>query len=346
MLNNWYEPPATHEYAMSTLIQQILSVIAEVGSIKAISLLKLLCQSGPFSLVSSKIFAQILRSLGENDLITQMRDGDLTLGLTGEKVVSKFSFYSSFKVQEEYTIDFNGSTIGTVPLNQPLSLGDSFLFAGKGWQVIFFNSEKRQISVKPYKEKANPIIMDGRPSRIHDGVREKMFELYCGTEIPSYLNKTAAKHFIEGREMFKELGLKDNRYVMGLDGLYIFPWKGDKIMNTIVQILKHYKIQAKKIDSYILLPGLSTITYKQIVKTILESPKLNEEEMASKISNLEYDKYDKYLSKELKCIQYGYRNFDIDGAMKFFEEALVVKTPFNPKNNAAYNICSDIPMNR
>ena len=117
-------------------------------------------------------------------------------------------------------------------------------------------------------------------------------------------------------------------------------------MNTIVQILKHYKIQAKKIDSYILLPGLSTITYKQIVKTILESPKLNEEEMASKISNLEYDKYDKYLSKELKCIQYGYRNFDIDGAMKFFEEALVVKTPFNPKNNAAYNICNDIPMNR
>ena len=346
MLNNWYEPPATHEYAMSTLIQQILSVIAEVGSIKAISLWKLLCQSGPFSLVSSKIFAQILRSLGENDLITQMRDGDLTLGLTGEKVVSKFSFYSSFKVQEEYTIDFNGSTIGTVPLNQPLSLGDSFLFAGKGWQVIFFNSEKRQISVKPYKEKANPIIMDGRPSRIHDGVREKMFELYCGTEIPSYLNKTAAKHFIEGREMFKELGLKDNRYVMGLDGLYIFPWKGDKIMNTIVQILKHYKIQAKKIDSYILLPGLSTITYKQIVKTILESPKLNEEEKASKISNLEYDKYDKYLSKELKCLQYGYRNFDIDGAMKFFEEALVVKTPFNPKNNAAYNICSDIPMNR
>lgn len=341
MLNNWYEPPATHEYAMSTLIQQILSVISETGSIKALSLWKLLCQTGPFSLITPKIFAMILKSLGENDLITQMRDGDLILGLTGEKVVSKFSFYSSFKVQEEYTIDFNGANIGTVPLNQPLSLGDSFLFAGKGWQVIFFNSEKRQISVKPYKDRANPIVMDGRPSRIHDGIREKMYELYCGNGIPAYLNKTAARHFLEGRELFRELGLKDNKYIMGMDGLYIFPWRGDKIMNTIVQILKHYRIQAKKISSYILLPGLSTVTYKQVVKTILEAPRLSEEELAAKISNLEYDKYDKYLSKDLKCLQYGYRNFDIDGAMSFFETALTAKTPFNPANNAAYNISSD-----
>ena len=97
LLKRWYEPPYKHEYAFSTLMQQTLSVIASFGSVSAQSLYKLLCKTGPFSLCTPKIYGELLYSLGKKDLIVQLNDGTLTLGLAGERMVSDWGFYASFK---------------------------------------------------------------------------------------------------------------------------------------------------------------------------------------------------------------------------------------------------------
>ncbi len=337
VLSRWFEPPTMQEYAMSTLIQQTLSIIAEYGSVKAASLWKVLCASGPFNLVDAKTFGMLLKSLGEHDLITQMRDKSLTLGLTGEKLVSNYNFFSAFKVQEEYTIDNDGHKIGTIPLNQPLSVGDTFLFAGKGWEVVFFNEEKHQIYVKTYKQDTEPLVMDGNSGKIHDGVREKMRDLYISGEIPRYLNAKAKEHFKEGQEYFKRLNLDKNKYIVGLEGIYLFPWKGDKIMHTIVQILKKYGLNAKKQGSYILIPRISSLTFKDTVKEILKNKAPSEIELSNTISNLEYEKYDHFMSHELLCISYGFRNFDVKGTIEFFKEVVEnSESPFDPETGAAY----------
>ena len=203
VLSRWFEPPTRHEYALSTLTQQVLAVTAQYGSVQAKSLYRLLCKTGPFSLADPQTFGDLLHSLGKHDLLTQMGDGSLTLGLTGEKLLSNYSFYSAFKVQEEYAIDNNGQKIGTIPLNQPLEVGDTFLFAGKGWEVVYLSDEKHEIYVKSCKEDADPLLLDGNGGRIHDGVREKMLELYTGKKPLPYLNKTAQKHFDEGRRHFQ-----------------------------------------------------------------------------------------------------------------------------------------------
>ncbi len=340
VLENWYEPPAAREYAMSTLIQQILSVIAETGSAGAPQLWRLLCETGPFSLITRPLFAGILRSMGRHDLIIQMRDGKLTLGPAGEKVVSRFSFYSSFRAREEYAVEHNGAHIGTTPLSRPLAPGDTFLFAGKGWEVVYFSGEKRIISVRPCRERAEPLPIDGRGARIHDGVREKMFELYTRDDVPAYLDKTARRHFAEGRAAFARLGLAVNRYAAGLDGLYVFPWKGDRIADTLVQLFRSSGIQAKKFGCYLLLPDLTPSSYARAVRDILAGPAPTEAEMAGKITGLECDKFDVYLDRELLCVQYGNRNFDVAGAVAFLETALRAERPFNPANRAAYAITS------
>ena len=87
LLKRWYEPPLAQEYAFSTLIQQTLSVIAAQGSVSAKNLYQLLCQTGPFNLTTPQQYAQLLRGLGTNDLIIQMQDGTLTLGVEGEHLV-------------------------------------------------------------------------------------------------------------------------------------------------------------------------------------------------------------------------------------------------------------------
>lgn len=335
VLSRWFEPPVEKEFSFSTLIQQILSVIAQYGSVSALSLWKLLCETGPFNLVTQKIFALLLRSLATHALITQMRDHNITLGIEGEKLVSRYGFYSSFKAQEEYGIDNNGQRIGTIPLNQPLSTGDTFLFAGKGWEVVFFNNQQHLISVKPYKDDTEPLILDGSGGRIHNGVREKMFELYNGDEIPRYLNKTAVRHFEEGRRVFHELDLHRKQYIMGLDGIYLFPWKGDRIMHTITQMLKMQGIAAKKHGAYIHLPRSSIKAFTLAVTTILNTRLPTETELAASIGNLEYEKYDCYLCSELLKLGYGYRNFDIEGAVEFFKIVLN-NNPFNEKTHSAY----------
>jgi ATP-dependent Lhr-like helicase len=336
VLNRWVEPPPKEELSLSTLVQQIISVIAQYGSLKPINIWRLLCQTGPFYLVSTEMFAHLLKSLGANNLITQLNDGTLTLGIAGEKLVSNYNFFSSFKAQEEYIIEFNGKKIGTIPLNQPLSLEDTFIFAGKSWEVTFVDSKKRVISVKEFKGKTSPLILDSGYGYIHDGVRQKTFELYKTNTIPLYLNNTAKQNFIEGQKMFQYLKLDVNKYIVGLDGIYLFPWLGDKAMFTIIQLLKIFDVKGIKHGSYILIPNTSTITLKNAVNKILESPEIKPEILSEKIKNLEFEKYDTYLTKELLYHSFASRNFDIKAAMSFFNVVLDTKEPFDKQTGAAY----------
>lgn len=317
VLERWFEPPIKTEYALSTLTHQILCVIAQYGSAYALDIWKLLCDKGPFKLINQSIFSKVLKSLGENDLITQMSDKTLTLGLSGEKLASNYNFYTCFKVQEEYTIDNNGHIIGRVPLLQPLSIGDNFIFAGKAWELIFINSEKHQLFVKPYNKDSNPISLDGSAGHIHDEIRKKMYELYTSDKIPLYLDKKAKEHLLKGRECFEQLKLDQNCILDLAEGVYLFPWKGDRILNTIQQIFKKNGINTKTNGSYVLLPKISKAKFLTYLSEILKEKSITEEELAASVGNIECDKYDNFLSTDLLRLNYGYRNFDIVGAYEF-----------------------------
>ena len=48
LLARWCEPPAPRQLHLSTLVQQVLSVIAQHGGVLAKDLYLVLCRSGPF----------------------------------------------------------------------------------------------------------------------------------------------------------------------------------------------------------------------------------------------------------------------------------------------------------
>lgn len=65
LLKRWYEPPVMGKLHFSTLIQQVLSLLAQHGGAKAADAYRVLC--GPeaaFSNVTSQMFAQLLRGMG------------------------------------------------------------------------------------------------------------------------------------------------------------------------------------------------------------------------------------------------------------------------------------------
>ena len=320
LLKRWYEPPQENEYAFSTLLQQTLSVIASFGSVSAQTLWELLCKTGPFSLCTPVIFARFLRDLGSNDLIVQLNDKSLTLGLEGEKVVSRWSFYAAFKTPDEYTIEYDHKKIGTVPLSSPLDIDFPFLFAGKGWKVVFFSQERKLIGVKPYLHEASPLTLNGSIGNIHDEIRREMLRIYKEGVPPPYLNKTAAENCSRGFEMFRLYHLDKNHLIDGPAGMYLFPWRGDKVMITIILLLKMHSIKASQWKSHIELDYTSKDSLKEAIRNILRQMDLKETDLVAKMQELNLDKYDTYISLELKKLSYAHSSLDLPGALEFFRE--------------------------
>ncbi len=65
-------------------------------------------------------------------------------------------------------------------------------------------------------------------------VREEMRRIYQSAEVPRYLDEQATQLLIEGRQNFTRLGLLESPYCETASGIYLFPWTGDKIINTLV----------------------------------------------------------------------------------------------------------------
>ncbi len=64
--------------------------------------------------------------MGQGELIEQTPQGDLILGILGEKIVRNYNFCSVFKSLEEIKVIFNGKVIGTL-LNKSGIVKESYL---------------------------------------------------------------------------------------------------------------------------------------------------------------------------------------------------------------------------
>ena len=322
LLQRWYEPPLQQEYAFSTLIQQTLSVIASYGSVSAANLYELLCKTGPFALTTPQMYAQLLRSLGSFDLIVQLQDGTLTLGVEGEHLVSNYEFFAAFNNNRDYRIDHDGRTIGRIPLLVALKEDDTFLFAGKAWRVTYFNEQKRVIGVKPSQSKATGLPLSGMGGLVHDAIREEMLRIYLTGEVPPCLDQKALRNFEEGRECFFNLGLEHKVLVEGPMGIALFPWKGDRILDTVVLMLNKASIAANRTNSHIELEYASMANLKSAVTSILFKGEVEPTELLTKVKNLDWEKFNCYLPQELKYITYAHTHLNIPGALEFFQRLM------------------------
>ena len=104
MLDRWLEAPVDPGLNYSTLVQQVLSVVAQHGGARAIEIFRALCGPGPFELVDQARFASLLRSMANHDLLAQAADGLLLHGVVGERFVNHYSFYTAFQTAAEWRL--------------------------------------------------------------------------------------------------------------------------------------------------------------------------------------------------------------------------------------------------
>ncbi len=321
LLARWCEPPAAGALHLSTLVQQLLSLIAQFGGVLALDAWRALCESGPFAGVDQAMFADLLRALAEKDVLTQTSDETLTLGIVGERIVGHYSFYAAFTSPEEFRLVHAGRTLGSLPIAFPVTQGTFLIFAGRRWRVTSVDVEHRVIDLVPAPGGRAPLFGGSRAS-VHDRVREEMPRIYGGSEVPAYLDPVAQDLLAEARKDFHALGL-DRRSILECGGTtLLFPWRGDRAMNTLRILLESEDLDVSHDGIALSVMSAPAEEVRTHLVALLDGELPSARILAAKVENKRREKYDGLLPVPALCADYASRDLDLDGALLAVEALL------------------------
>ena len=313
LLQGWYEPPQTRRLHLSTLIQQLLSLIAQQGGVRPDRAWTLLCQTGAFDRIDPATYVQLLRCLGEQDLIQQTEEGLLLLGLTGERLVNHYSFYTAFKTPEEYRVTTASKTLGTLPIDYPLVEGMYLIFAGKRWQILTIDRRHRVIDVQRSTAGRVPYF-SGTAGLVHDRIRQEMWQIYLDSGIPAFLDSTARDLLAEARRHFRRYGLDRRQIVEAGGDTLIFPWMGSLVMNTLALQLAGLGL---KVETGAIALSVNRITAQKLWPHLTELARADCPDalaLAATVANKISEKHDLFLTEPLLCQNYAAGYLDVQKA--------------------------------
>lgn len=311
LLKGWCEPVQSQGLHLSTLVQQVLSGIAQYGGLTASRAWQLFSRTGPFNNLTQEDFIIFLRGLGERQVITQDHTGLLLLGDLGEKLVNHYSFFAAFKSDEEYRLIHNGKTIGTLPISRAVAVGSYLIFAGRRWRVEDVNEQQKVILIVPDKGGKAPMFFGGG-SRIHDKVREEMRAVLQSNEPVVFLDKTAAQLLNEARFYYKQLTLDENEFITLGNNIAWFTWKGDNVQDTLTLLLMNQGLKANNEGLYISIQDTDFEKIKNVLVDLTDKPMPIAEDLAALVKNKQQEKWDNLLPETLLCKNYASLYLDLD----------------------------------
>jgi ATP-dependent Lhr-like helicase len=307
LLEKWVEPPLGEMVHGSTLVQQLLSLIAQYGGITAADAYALLCESGPFQHVTRAMFKPLLKQLAVHELIRQEPDGLLLHGTKGEQLVNHYDFYTAFISPDEYRLMTAGRQLGTLPILNPVTEGSFLIFAGRRWRVVTVDNEKHVIDLIPAAGGRVPIFDNGSRGTVHDRVRREMLAIYTTDDVPAYLDQEAAGLLLEARENFARYLLDRRNYIVCGDGSLFFPWYGTLAVNTLVQQLAARGIPVSTEGPAIVAHGIAPEALRDAVTACEAERPVDTIALAERVENKSEEKWDWALDETTLCASYASR---------------------------------------
>jgi len=329
LTEKWYEPSDTHLYHFSTLLHQILAVSAQWGGVRPDQLWELLCKAGPFNNVSVDQFKALLMHMGELGLIFQLGSGEIVLGDQGEKIVDHYTFYAVFKTPEEFRIVANGKTLGAIPVDSLILPDQHIIFGGRRWKVTEVDSDKKTIFVVSTK-KGKPPKFGGEGMLVHDRIRQEMRRIYAegdyriqaGNQKLDYLDKSAQALFQEGLSFYRHANLNESYFFEHGRHCYIVPWMGDRIVNTLVALLRAGGIKVDAYAGVIEAEGISKEKVIGVLREIMANPSYTNASLAELVPFKEVEKYDHSVPEELLNLSFGERAFDVENSLTWLKKEI------------------------
>ncbi|MCW3002043.1 MAG: box helicase [Conexibacter sp.] len=313
LVEGYNETPRPGALHLSTLVQQVLSLVAQRGGVRADDGWRALCATGPFSDVGAGMFGDLLRDLASHDLVTQAGDGTVLLGLEGERLVNHYDFYSAFVTVDEYRLVVGPRTLGTLPVTRPVAVGDHILFAGRRWRVTDVRDRERIIELEPAPAGKAPSF-DGAGAPVDDVVRARMREVYESSAVASFLDAGARSLLVEGRSSYRRLSLADNPVIEWGSAVVVFPWAGDLALDTLGLALRAHGLRSARDGPALLVQQAGVAEVTSALDAVIASPP-DAFELAVGVENQMVEKHHWAIGPRLLAADLASSRLDVSGAV-------------------------------
>lgn len=313
-----YEEPVVSKSHLSTLIQQILSLVASFSGFYPKEGWEILCNRGAFKSITPKVFMELLKCMGKQGLLSQLGTGEIIIGKEGERLLRRLDFYTAFVTPVDYDVISNddGKRIGMI---QSLpEVKQQIILAGKRWVVNRVEDKTKNIYVSRIKS-GGGISFSSEIPEIDEIITLKMRDIYMSDDVYPYLDKVSESHqqLIKAREYFNDNKLNMRFYA----GNALFTWAGAKVNRTIVLMCK-LKFQKNLDYNHLMIYGISP----EDINRLLAQPKPDGDRLAALVprSEKEKQKYDHFLSDDLLNHEYSSTYLDVDKAWELLKKLSTV----------------------
>ncbi|MDR2619408.1 MAG: DEAD/DEAH box helicase [Treponema sp.] len=333
----WTENAEPKPLPYSLLCHQTLSVLASLGEHSRPELYSRVLSLPPFREISEDDYGKLLEALISGAFLETTEEGNIILGLEGERMVNHYSFYSVFPDEEEFRVTLGGRELGKVNFIPPE--GSGIILGGKNWKVEHVNLRSRRITVSAGSERGARIWRGGSGS-LHTKVVRRMRQALTEETVYPYLSASAAGQLGLGREASRLFSLSEKLFIPRAgsvpqdsaesgaenNSFYFIPWLGSRGMRTLTLIMQkkenrhtlgivsleqenHY---ALRISSKLALPD-----FQHELQCIAKNPDNPETLLES--GRIPYtDKYDYLLPQDLLLKQYAANMLDPEETAALF----------------------------
>lgn len=309
LLQQWVEPPRKDALHASTLVQQILSVIAQRGGATAVEIWSTLIRNGVFEQISSSQLSGLIRELGARDLVMQDSSGYLLPGTLGEKLINDFDFYSAFTSGEEFRLIAEGRVLGSLPIERPLTPGQRVIFAGRRWRVLDVDTKAKVITVATDRG-GSPPAFDGTGGRVHDRVRQEMKQVLSESEPISFLDEVGASLLEEARQFYREAELDKKSVVADGNSTLLLGWRGDWTNDALSLLLTARGLQTSNEGIALRVSSGEITRIREQLSEIAIGPMPTVADLKLKPEHVIREKWDWALPDELRLLSFASSHLD------------------------------------
>ena len=247
----WIESIDQNTLPYGLVYHQTMSYLFSYGATNPAALAQNILKLSPFQNVSQNDYKEILLFMLAKHQLERMENGDILIGLEGEKLTNHFDFYAVFVSSIEYSVKYKSQEIGTVSAAFPV--GFRFALAGLTWQVVEVDNDRQNIYVEPVKGISRNQWCGLFPVFFNTKIMKKMQEVLISDKQYSYLSKTAAERLHDFRMIARKAGVLENLAVNTTpDRIALFPWIGTKALIALSYALQQKGYQ-NRIDSEVML---------------------------------------------------------------------------------------------
>lgn len=317
LLQGWFEPPRAGGLHLSTIVQQVLSMIAERGGVTASELSRTLLVNGPFAALTAKDLAALLRELGRRELIVQESSGALLLGSVGERLVNSHEFYAAFASGEEWQIVQDGHSLGTLPIESPVFEGLCIIFAGRRWKILGVSPDPPALTVAPDPTGRAPRFDSGRPM-VHTRIREEMRLILQQDSDISFLDSTAKQLLQQARLFYRQARFAERAWLMDGTAVLLLPWAGDFANNALALLLRSLGLPTASNHGLIVTcEGWGLERLVDACSDIAALAEVDLVDLLKDVENMRQGKWDWALPRDLLVKSFASMSLDIAGAKAF-----------------------------